>query len=57
MTLQSLNSPNWVFLNYYDYGDIKYRGLRDVKNLFDLLINEDYYKPIKTNNSFNSNYI
>ena len=41
---------------YYD-DDIKYRGIRDVKNLFDLSIDEDYYKPIKTNDSFNITYI
>ena len=29
--------------------------MRDVKNLFDLLIDEDYYGPIKTNDAFNSN--
>ena len=42
---------------YYDYDDIKYRGIRDVNNLFDLSIDESYYKPIKTNDAFNSNYI
>ena len=30
----------------YDYDDTEYRGLRDVKDLFDLSINEDYCKPI-----------
>ena len=33
---------------YYDYDDIKYKGIRDVGNLFSQSINEDYYKPIKT---------
>ena len=28
-----------------------------MKNLFDLLIDDDYYKPIKTNDAFSSNYI
>ena len=42
---------------YYDYDDIEYRGIRDVKNLFDLSIDEDYYKPIRTIDNFNSNYI
>ena len=42
---------------YYDYDDIEYRGIRDAKNLFDLSINEDYYKPIRINEAFNSNYI
>ena len=27
------------------------------KKLFDLSIDEDYYKPRKTNDPFNSNYI
>ena len=42
---------------YYDYDDIEYRGTRDVKLLFDLSIDEDYYESIKTNDAFNSNYI
>ena len=42
---------------YYDYDDIKYIGIRDVRNLFDLPIDEDYYKIIKTNDAFNRNYI
>ena len=42
---------------YYNYDHIKYKGIRDMKNLFDLLIDEDYYKPIKTNDAFSSNYI
>ena len=42
---------------YYDYDDIEYKGIRDVKNLFDSSFDEDYYKPIKTNDAFNSNYI
>ena len=28
-----------------------------MKNKFDLSVDEDYYKPIKTNDAFNSNYI
>ena len=28
---------------YYDYDYIKCKGLRDVKNLFGLSIDEDYY--------------
>ena len=42
---------------YYDYDDIEYRGIRDVRNVFNLLTNEDYYKPIRTDSSFNVNYI
>ena len=42
---------------YYDYDDNEYKGIRDVKDLFDLSIDEDYYKPIITNSAFNNNYI
>ena len=41
----------------YDYDDTEYKGIRDVKDLFDLSIDEDYYKPIITNSAFNKNYI
>ena len=36
---------------------IKEIRTRDIKNLFDLSIDEYYYKPIKTNDAFNTNYI
>ena len=42
---------------YYDYDDAEYRGIKVVKDLFDLSINEDYYKPIITKSAFNNNYI
>ena len=41
---------------YYDYDGIEYKGKGEVRNLFNLPIVEDYYKPIKTNDTFNSNY-
>ena len=40
---------------YYDC--TKYKGIRDVKDLFDLSVDEDFYKPIITNDAFNINYI
>ena len=42
---------------YYDYDDIKYKGIRDVRNLFNLSIDEDCNKPIRTNSGINNNYI
>ena len=36
---------------------IEYKRIRDVKKLFDLSIDEDYYKPMITNGAFNNNYI
>ena len=42
---------------YYDYDDIEYKGIRNIKDLFDLSIDEDYYKPIITKDAFSGNYI
>ena len=42
---------------YYDSDDTEYKGIRDVKDLFDLSIDEDYFKLIITNGAFNNNYI
>ena len=44
---------------YYDYDDAEYKGIRDIKNLFNQSIDEDYCKPIKNTNDFNNknNYI
>ena len=33
------------------------KGKRNLRNLFDLSIDEDYYKPILTNGAFHNNYI
>ena len=41
----------------YDYDDIEYKGIRNVRDLFDLSIDEDYYKPIIAKDTFNSSYI
>ena len=42
---------------YCDYDDIEYRGIRDVRDLFDLSISEHYYKPIIVKSAFDNNYI
>ena len=43
--------------NYCDYDDSEYRGIRNVRDVFDLSIDEDYYKPIIAKSSFDGNYI
>ena len=40
---------------YYD--DIEYKGIRNIKDLFDLSIDEDYHKPLRAKGAFNDNYI
>ena len=42
---------------YYDYDDIEYKGIKNVTDLFDLSIDECYYKPIIARGAFNSSYI
>ena len=42
---------------YYDYDDIECRGTRNVRDLFDLSIDEDYYKPIIAKSAFDGSYI
>ena len=42
---------------YYDYDDTEYKGIKNVKDLFDLPVDEDYYKPTMTNGAFNNSYI
>ena len=55
--LNKLEEKIYKLNRYYDYDDAKYRGIRDVKDLFDLSIGEDCYKPIIVNTAFNNNYI
>ena len=42
---------------FYDHDDAEYRRIKDIKDLFDLSIGKDYYKPMITKGSFNNNYI
>ena len=42
---------------YYDYDDSEYRGIRNVRDSFDLSIDEDYYEPILAKSVFDGNYI
>ena len=42
---------------YYEYDDSEYRGIRNVRDLFDLSIDEDYYEPILVKRAFDGNYI
>ena len=42
---------------YYEYDDSEYRGIRNVRDLFDLSIDKDYYEPILAKSGFVGNYI
>ena len=55
--LNKLEERIYELNKYYDYDDVKYRRIRDIKDLSDLSISEDYYKPIIVNSAFNNKYI
>ena len=55
--LNKLEEKIYKLNKYYDYDDVKYRGIKNIKGLFDLSISEDYYKPIIVNSASNNNYI
>ena len=43
---------------YYDYDGTEYRRIRNVRDLFDLLIDENYYyKPFISRGALNGSYI
>ena len=43
---------------YHDHDDNEYRGIKDIKDLFKLSIDEDYYKPkILLKSGYNNNYV
>ena len=55
--LNKLEEKIYKLNTYYDYGDAKYRGIKAIKDLFDLSLSEDYYKPIIVKSTFNNHYI
>ena len=42
---------------YHDYDHYEYRGIKNIKDLFKLSIDKDYYKPILVKSGYNNNYI
>ena len=41
---------------YHDYDDFEYKGIKDIENLFKILIDKDYYKPTLNKSGYNKNY-
>ena len=41
---------------YHDYDDFKYKGIKDIENLFKISIDKDYYKPKLNKSGYNKNY-
>ena len=41
---------------YRDHDDYEYKGIKDIKDLFKLSIDEEYYKPISVKSGYNKTY-
>ena len=41
---------------YRDHDDYEYKGIKNIKGLFKLSIDEDYYKLILVKSGYNKNY-
>ena len=42
---------------YHDHDDYEYKGIKDIKDLFKLSIDKDYYKPVLVKSGYNNNYV
>ena len=42
---------------YHDYDDHEYKGIKDIKDLFEPSINKDYYKPVLVKSSHKNNFV
>ena len=42
---------------YHNSDDYEYKGIKDIKDLFKLSIDKDYYKPTLVKNCYNGNYV
>ena len=55
--LDELDKKTFKLDRYHqDYDDSEYRGIKDMRDLFKLPINKDYYKPTSAKSGYNNNY-
>ena len=55
--LDELNKKILKLEKYHDHDDYEYRGIKNIKDLFKLSIDKNYYKPILVKSGYNDNYI
>ena len=55
--LNDLEKKLFELKKYHDHDDDEYRGIKDIKDLFKLSIDEDYYKPVLSKSGYNENYL
>ena len=42
---------------YHDHDDYEYKGIKNIKDLFELSIDKDHYKPVLVKSGHNNNYL
>ena len=55
--LDELNKKILKLEKYHYHDDYEYRGIKNIKDLFELSIDKDYYKPILVKSGYNNNYV
>ena len=51
--LNELNKKILKLEKYHDHNDCEYRGIKNIKDLFKLSIDKNYYKPILVKSGYN----
>ena len=52
-----MNKKIFKLEKYHHHDDYGYRGIKNIKDLFKLSIDKDYYKPIIVKRGYNNNYV
>ena len=55
--LDELRKKIFKLDKYHDYNDYEYKRIKDIKYLFKLSNDKDYYKPILVKSGYNGNYV
>ena len=55
--LDELNKKILKLEKYHHHDDYEYRGIKNIKDLFKMSIDKDYYKPILVKSGYNNNYV
>ena len=55
--LDELNKKILKLEKYHDHDDYGYRGIKNIKDLFKLSFDKDYYKPILVKTGYDNNYV
>ena len=55
--LDELDKKIFKLEKYCNYDDHEYKGIKDIKDLFKLSIDKDYYKPVLVKSGHNNNFV